>query len=138
MTATIIPIWRSLSGGALIGAAAAVLLLGNAEIAGVSGILNRVLHRSFGEQAWRIMFLVGLLLPALIVGAGPVNWQASVGMLGAAGLFVGFGTRMGSGCTSGHGVCGLSNLSVRSLAATATFMLVAMLTVAVSRLLQYP
>jgi uncharacterized membrane protein YedE/YeeE len=134
----VIPIWRSLSGGALIGAGAAVLLLGNGEIAGVSGILSRVLHRGFGEQAWRVTFLAGLIIPAFIVGTGPVNWQGPVGLLAGAGLLVGFGTRLGSGCTSGHGVCGLANLSVRSLAATATFMLVAGLTVAVSRAWRHP
>ncbi|MEJ0008614.1 MAG: YeeE/YedE family protein [Steroidobacteraceae bacterium] len=138
MAPPIIPIWRSLSGGALIGAGVAVLLLGNGQIAGVSGILNRALRGSVGEQGWRILFLAGLLLPALLVGAGPVHWQGSLGLLAVAGVLVGFGTRLGSGCTSGHGVCGLSNLSMRSVAATATFMLVAVLTVAVSRLWQHP
>ncbi|WP_295534820.1 YeeE/YedE family protein [uncultured Pseudacidovorax sp.] len=119
--------WRSLAGGALIGLAAALLVLANGRIAGISGILGTLVGRSApGERAWRLAFLVGLL-------TAPMAWQvgaalpaahiaASPGLLIAAGLLVGLGTRYASGCTSGHGVCGLSRGSVRSLAATIAFM----------------
>lgn len=128
-----IPVWQSLVGGALIGAGAAVLLLFDAQVAGISGILDRILHGALGEQAWRAAFLVGLLLPAAILGTGLVSWQASPGVLALAGVLVGFGTRVGSGCTSGHGVCGAANLSPRSAVATVTFIAVAVVTVAVLR-----
>jgi hypothetical protein len=128
-----IPVWHSLAGGALIGAGAAVLLLFDGQVAGISGILDRALHGVLGEQAWRVAFLAGLLLPAVILGTGPVSWQASPGVLGLAGALVGFGTRVGSGCTSGHGVCGAANLSPRSIVATVTFIAVAIVTVAVVR-----
>lgn len=129
-----IPVWRSVAGGALIGAGAALLMLVNGEIAGISGILERVVHGEGGEQRWRFAFLAGLLLPAFVTGPGPVDWQGSLPVLAVAGLLVGFGTRLGSGCTSGHGVCGLAALSPRSLVATATFMTTAMATVLVLRL----
>lgn len=130
-----IPPWRSLAGGGLIGAAAAVLILANGRIAGVSGILNRVLHGAFGPGGWRIGFLVGLLIPGLILGSGNPVYLAGPWTLVAAGLLVGYGTRTGSGCTSGHGVCGSANLSPRSAVATLVFIGVAMLTVfAVKRL----
>jgi uncharacterized membrane protein YedE/YeeE len=130
MSAGSIPLWQSVAGGSLIGAAAAILILFSGEIAGVSGILDRALHRSFGEQSWRLAFLLGLVLPAVLLGPGPIGWQASAPWLAVAGLLVGFGTRLGSGCTSGHGVCGIANLSLRSLVATLTFIGTAMLTVA--------
>ncbi|SIQ09894.1 YeeE/YedE family protein [Pseudacidovorax sp. RU35E] len=119
--------WRSLAGGALIGLSAALLVLANGRIAGISGILGTLVGRSpAGERPWRLAFLIGLL-------AAPMVWQiggtlpaahiaASPGLLIAAGLLVGIGTRYASGCTSGHGVCGLSRGSVRSLAATLAFM----------------
>jgi uncharacterized membrane protein YedE/YeeE len=129
----IIPIGRSLAGGALIGAGAAVLILLDGKIAGISGIFGHVLHRTFGEQYWRIAFLVGLLLPALLLGTGAIDWQAPPWLLAGAGVLVGFGTRLGSGCTSGHGVCGIANLSPRSLAATVTFMAFAAATVGLMR-----
>jgi uncharacterized membrane protein YedE/YeeE len=123
-----------LAGGALIGAAAALLLLANGRIAGISGILGGLLGPSARDWAWRTAFVVGLLAgPALFrLGAGhwpEVRIGASWPMLVAAGLLVGFGTRLGSGCTSGHGVCGLARLSPRSFGAVATFMAAAMLTV---------
>jgi len=138
MSAECIPLWRSLAGGALIGAAAAVLILGNGRVAGVSGILARTLQLDFGHQAWRVLFLLGLLAPAMFLGSGPVSWSASVPWLATAGVLVGFGTRLGNGCTSGHGVCGIANLSLRSLVATATFIAVAMLTVALVHTLGHP
>ena len=127
-------ITHALLGGALIGAAAAMLLLLNGRIAGVSGILGRISSSDFGEQGWRVAFLAGLLAPALLLGTGntaalPSGWTWAI----VSGLLVGFGTRLGRGCTSGHGVCGLANLSGRSLVATLVFMTTAIVTVFVVR-----
>jgi len=123
-----------LAGGALIGGGSATLLLLNSRIAGVSGILGDVIRGVAGEQGWRIAFFLGLLIPALLLGAGsptlPADWRWAV----ASGLLVGMGTQLGGGCTSGHGVCGLANLSVRSLVATLVFMGTAVATVLVVRL----
>jgi uncharacterized membrane protein YedE/YeeE len=120
---------HAFGGGLLIGAGAALLLLLNGRIAGVSGILANLVDARAGEQGWRAAFLFGLVVPALLLGAGdpqlPDRWPLAL----VAGLLVGIGTRLGSGCTSGHGVCGLANLSPRSLAATAAFMFTAILTV---------
>jgi uncharacterized membrane protein YedE/YeeE len=124
-----IPVWRSLAGGALIGGGVAVLILFNGRIAGISGIVDRALHGAFGQQGWRIAFLAGLLAPALILGPGNPVFHANASTLLVAGLLVGYGTHTGSGCTSGHGVCGVANVSLRSLIATATFISFAMLTV---------
>jgi hypothetical protein len=124
-----IPIWRSIAGGALIGGGAAVLILHNGRIAGISGILDHALHGAFGPRGWRIAFLLGLLIPGLILGPGDPSFRADAWTLAAAGLLVGYGTRTGSGCTSGHVVCGIGNLSPRSLVATLTFISVAMTTV---------
>jgi hypothetical protein len=115
-------------GGALIGAAAAGLLVIVGHIAGISGILGEAIRLRRG--LWRWAFLGGLLassFAAPFVGIGPVTptHQAGLIVLGAAGLLVGLGTRLSNGCTSGHGVCGLSNLSPRSLLATLIFMAVA-------------
>jgi uncharacterized membrane protein YedE/YeeE len=124
---------RAIAGGMLIGAGAATLLLLNGRVAGVSGILGNVLRKAAGEQGWRLGFLLGLLLPALLLGSGPAllahDWAWAI----ASGLLVGAGTQIGSGCTSGHGVCGLANLSTRSLVATLVFMSAAVLTVFVVR-----
>jgi uncharacterized membrane protein YedE/YeeE len=124
---------RAITGGMLIGAGSATLLLLNGRIAGVSGILGNVLRESIGEQGWRIAFLLGLLVPALILGTGPAHlpphWLWAI----VSGLLVGAGTQIGSGCTSGHGVCGLANLSTRSLVATLLFMTTAIITVLVVR-----
>ena len=129
MTFDSIPVWQSLAGGGLIGASAAVLLLLDGRIAGISGILGQSARGDFGDQRWRLAFLAGLLLPALVLGPGPVTWQASAWVLGGAGVLVGWGTGLSGGCTSGHGVCGLANLSLRSLIATLTFLAAAALTV---------
>ncbi|MEO1167865.1 MAG: YeeE/YedE thiosulfate transporter family protein [Pseudomonadota bacterium] len=125
-----------LGGGILIGLAAAVMLLGVGRIAGVSGIAARATGMSDSSlpksSAW--LFLIGLPLGALVVMlvAGEVEPSfASPLFLGVAGLLVGVGTRLGSGCTSGHGVCGMSRLSPRSLVATATFMITGFATVAI-------
>ncbi len=127
-----------LAGGALIGIAAAWLLLANGKIAGVSGILGRSLSAQHGDLSWRIAFLVGLPLGATIVRAlvGDLNDYAittSLPLLVGGGLLVGFGTSLGSGCTSGHGVCGLARGSRRSLVATLTFMAPGAFTVFVVR-----
>ncbi len=129
-----------LAGGALIGLAAAIMLLGLGRIAGVSGIVGRAVGLTDGSldraSAWS--FVVGLPLGALIVGwtiGGNVPSFAGPVPLVIAGLLVGFGTRLGSGCTSGHGVCGVSRLSQRSIVATVVFMASGIATVAVTNAL---
>lgn len=115
-------------GGALIGLAAVILMAGNGRIAGISGVLGGLIapRQSGPERAWRGAFIAGLVLaPVLYMALGPaieVVIPASTPLLIAAGLLVGVGTQMGSGCTSGHGVCGISRLSPRGIAATLTFM----------------
>jgi uncharacterized membrane protein YedE/YeeE len=118
--------WASLAGGALIGLAAALFVLANGRIAGVSGVLGGLLPPRHGDTAWRLAFVLGLvgapLVYALVTALPLPRIEARTGALVAAGLLVGVGTRVGSGCTSGHGVCGLSRLSPRSLVATLLFM----------------
>ena len=129
--------WASLAGGALIGLAAALFILFNGRVAGISGILGGLLRPYKGDVWWRLAFIGGL-------GAAPLAWaiaaplpdvriDAGTATLIGAGLLVGVGTRYGSGCTSGHGVCGVSRLSPRSLAATAVFMAAGFVTVFVAR-----
>ena len=124
----------ALIGGALIGLAAAVLWIGVGRIAGISGIIAGVRRP---DRAWRLVFLAGLIAAPLLYRladgaiAAPVI-AASPVVLIAGGLLVGFGTRLGGGCTSGHGVCGMARLSPRSIAATAVFMVTAMVTVYIS------
>ena len=123
-----------LIGGLLIGLAAALLLLLNGRISGISGIVGGLLVPKSSDAGWRVVFVAGLLLGAFayMLAAGgtiPVQMQASLPVLVVAGLLVGFGTRLGSGCTSGHGVCGIARLSRRSIVATSVFFVVAMLTV---------
>ena len=129
--------WSSLLGGVLIGVAAAMFALLNGRIAGISGVLGSLLTPVRGDVGWQAAFIAGLvgapLLYALFTELPAVQIDASYGALVAAGLLVGIGTRYGSGCTSGHGVCGLSRLSLRSLVATATFMGAGFLTVFVLR-----
>jgi uncharacterized membrane protein YedE/YeeE len=129
--------WSALLGGVMIGLAAALFTLLNGRIAGISSILGGLLAPTRGDIAWRIAFLVGLIgapLLALLVAPSPVvRIDAGDGALVVAGLLVGIGTRYGSGCTSGHGVCGLARLSRRSALATAIFMLAGFLTVWVVR-----
>lgn len=129
--------YAPLLGGIMIGVAAAMLLLLNGRIAGISGIVGGLFSRAPGDTAWRMAFLGGLvaapLLYAVFVGLPAVQVEASTGTLVIAGLLVGLGTRYASGCTSGHGVCGLSRFSPRSLAATLTFMAAGFATVAVVR-----
>ncbi|WP_454254490.1 YeeE/YedE family protein [Pseudomonas sp. Marseille-Q8238] len=127
----------ALLGGLLIGLASAVLLLWNKRIAGVSGILGGLLRLTPQDRAWRIAFILGLLLaPSLyhLISERPaVRIETSWPLLLVSGLLVGFGTRLGSGCTSGHGICGLARNAPRSWAATLTFMLAGIVTVFVIR-----
>ena len=123
----------ALAGGVLIGLAATLLLLLNGRIAGISGILSGVLLPDKEDVAWRVAFLAGLigaagLYMAFMPGAPSPRSDFSRAGLVLAGLLVGFGTRMGNGCTSGHGVCGLGRLSLRSLAAVVMFIATAIAT----------
>lgn len=126
-----------LAGGALIGLAAVILLLGVGRIAGISGIFSTAIRFTDGA-ALRWLFVAGLVIGAFVhqwlsPGTYPVRESVSGSMLAIAGLLVGFGTGLGNGCTSGHGVCGLGRLSPRSLVATVIFMLIAMITVFITR-----
>lgn len=128
----------ALAGGVLIGLGAAVLLILNGRLAGVSGIVGTLLRPSGEETGWRIAFIAGLIAGPLAYrliagGIPPITIDAPWPILVAGGLLVGFGTNLGSGCTSGHGVCGMARLSPRSVAATVTFMLCAMITVYLAR-----
>ncbi|WP_060481178.1 YeeE/YedE family protein [Pseudomonas sp. NBRC 111119] len=125
--------WSSLGGGALIGLAVAVFMLGNGRIAGISGVLASVMNPRSEGWSEKALFLLGLLAAPLLWGAFAVlpaiDVQAHWPALVMAGLLVGIGTRYGSGCTSGHGVCGVSRLSPRSIVATLCFMVAGMATV---------
>ncbi len=127
----------SLTGGLLIGAAAAVLVLFNGRIAGISGILGGLLSMAQKDVGWRVAFLAGLVgapvLASLLGKPIAPDIQAGWSEILVAGFLVGIGTRYASGCTSGHGICGISRGSIRSLVATATFMLSGFLTVFVYR-----
>ena len=132
--------WLSLGGGILLGLASAAFILVNGRILGISGILGGLLVPRLGDMGWRIAFLLGiaaspfvssLLLPADYIEVPRI--EAGFIAIAIAGLLVGFGTRYGSGCTSGHGVCGLSRLSLRSLVSTLTFMGLGFLVVYVMR-----
>jgi uncharacterized membrane protein YedE/YeeE len=136
--------WQSLAGGALIGLAASLLLLGNGQIAGISGILGNLLKPE-GRAPWRLAFLAGLVLAPLLlwpvmlqITPSPVETPEFDGStlirLLAGGFLVGLGTRFANGCTSGHGVCGLARLSPRSLVAVLSFMGAGFVTVALWRL----
>ena len=129
---------RALAGGVLIGGSAALMLLTVGRIAGITGIVSGTLRARTGDVAWRLWFLAGLVGAGVVLGglwpsafagqlARPGWWSA------VAGLLVGFGTRLGNGCTSGHGVCGIGRLSRRSLVATVVFMLAGAVTVFVVR-----
>lgn len=129
--------WASLAGGLLLGLASSAFILVNGRILGISGIVGGLLRPKAGDSGWRISFLLGLV-------AAPLAWSlvaplptpridAGWNTLLLAGLLVGAGTRYGAGCTSGHGVCGLSRLSPRSLVATLSFMAAGFLTVALTR-----
>lgn len=123
-----------LVGGVLIGAAASVFLLFNGRIAGISGVVGGTLGADVKDRPERLLFVAGLLLAGLVVflihpEGFPASGTVAIGPAIIAGLFVGFGTRLGNGCTSGHGVCGISRFSGRSFVATLTFIFVAAITV---------
>jgi uncharacterized protein len=125
-------------GGALIGLAAVLLMLFNGRIAGVSGIADGLVNPRTDDRLWRLAFVVGLIaapLAAALAGhAVPMpQMPASFAVIAVAGLLVGFGTKLGSGCTSGHGICGIARLSPRSIAATMVFMIAAIIVVALMR-----
>ena len=121
--------WASLGGGIVLGLAAAMFILLNGRVLGISGILGGLLSPRKGDIGWRLAFLLGMAAaPLVFSGLAPAGFlaapriEAGYGLIVLSGLLVGLGTRYGSGCTSGHGVCGLSRLSPRSLVATMTFM----------------
>ena len=125
------------AGGALIGLAAAMLLLLNGRVAGVSGVAGGMLRPSRGDVAWRIAFLAGLvaapLTYSLVRALPPITFDVPLPVIAVAGFVVGIGTRYGAGCTSGHGICGVSRLSPRSIVATCCFVAAGMATVYVVR-----
>ncbi|UJF17468.1 YeeE/YedE family protein [Vibrio sp. SS-MA-C1-2] len=136
--------WASLFGGILLGLSAVLLLWGNGKIAGISGILSGILPSKSAPQndkAWRMLFLLGMILGGFIINqvtvmidqgglySIPESYSGSTLLIAVAGLLVGIGTKLGNGCTSGHGICGMGRLSVRSMVATITFMIVAAITV---------
>ena len=129
--------WASTAGGILIGLATALLLLANGRVAGISGILGGLLRPARGDIAWRVAFIAGLFLAPIVWltmrAMPPAQIDHSPALLAAGGLLVGIGTRFGSGCTSGHGVCGIARLSPRSLLATACFVGAGFVTVFVVR-----
>ena len=129
--------WSALAGGAIIGFAAAMFALVNGRIAGVSGILGGLLRPTLPDLGWRVAFIAGLIVAPIVYVAfaqlPPIVVDAGYPVLIVAGLLVGAGTRFGAGCTSGHGVCGLSRASPRSLVATLVFMAAAFVTVFVAR-----
>jgi len=124
-------------GGALIGLSAVLLMLLNGRIAGISGVFGGMFSAQTGDRAWRVLFVAGLIVAPLLVtaisGEKPAfQISPSVPLIVCGGLLVGFGARLGSGCTSGHGVCGLSRLSVRSMVSVALFMATGVATVAIA------
>ena len=127
----------AIAGGAVIGLAAGTLVLLNGRIAGISGIAGGLFAAARGDIGWRLAFLAGLMAAPLLFQLAtplpPVQIEAGTSTLIVAGLMVGLGTRYGSGCTSGHGVCGISRLSARSMVATAVFMAAGFATVFVVR-----
>lgn len=133
------PEWvKALSGGVIIGLAVSLMLLGNGRVTGISGIINGAFQSNFSDRIWRLLFILGLFVGGLLMSH--LNPQLFVSTISAdfptviiAGVLVGFGTLVGSGCTSGHGVCGLSRWSLRSLVATVTFMMAGVVTVLLVR-----
>lgn len=129
--------WHAIFGGALLGLSAAVLMLFNGKIAGISGIIGGLLTPKKQDTSWRVLFICGLILSALFVA--PIGFSLpslssiNLAMIVLAGLLVGVGTRLGNGCTSGHGIIGMGRFSRRSIAATCTFMAVAIGVVLIRR-----
>lgn len=128
--------WSAALGGVLIGLAVTLLLVFNGRIAGISGILGGILKPIKGDIGWKIVFILGIMIaPSLFIYfaySPAVVITTSMPILILAGLFVGFGTRLGGGCTSGHGICGMARFSRRSIVAVLIFMVVAFITVAIS------
>jgi uncharacterized protein len=132
-------IMLAVAGGAMIGLAAAMMLLFNGRIAGISGVANGLLAPRAGDWPWRVAFLAGLVaggavMALLMPAAFAADTGRSLAVVAVAGLLVGFGSVLANGCTSGHGVCGVSRLSPRSIAATGVFIAAGMATVALLRL----
>jgi len=135
--ASFAPFTAGIAGGMMIGLAASLMLIGSGRVTGISGMLSGLLQPVRGDIAWRALFMVGLLIAGTVayfvepaqIGASP----RSLALIAVAGLLVGVGTRIGNGCTSGHGVCGISRLSPRSLIATATFIASGVLAVFLTR-----
>ncbi len=126
--------WDSLFGGVLLGISATLLLLMNGKIAGISGILTGLLTPKSKDYSWRVLFFIGMIAGgwgavSLLELQTPTMLTSNTTILAIAGLLVGIGTRLGNGCTSGHGICGIGRLSTRSIVATIVFMTVAALTV---------
>lgn len=129
--------WHALLGGMLLGVSAALLLLFKGKIAGISGILNGAITQHSTDKRWRVQFLFGLIVGGALVNAViqpelsaiPTQYSSSLFTMMIAGLLVGLGTKLGNGCTSGHGICGIGRFSLRSIIATLIFMLVAALVV---------
>ncbi|WP_423251918.1 YeeE/YedE family protein [Vibrio alginolyticus] len=124
--------WMSLLGGIIVGVSAITLMLFTGKTAGISGILNGAVESA--DRVWRIVFLIAMVLGGVFAvyvlgGHVPDQYSGSLILVIAAGLLVGVGTRIGNGCTSGHGICGIGRFSIRSVVATCTFMATAMLTV---------
>jgi uncharacterized protein len=128
----------AIAGGALIGISVTLLLLFNGRIGGISGIMNGAFFAQKSDRIWRLIFLTGLVLGAFILKLLAPDFNIPrqnypLLLLGLGGFLIGFGTRMSGGCTSGHGICGIANLSIRSLVATLTFMTAGMITVYIIR-----
>nr|WP_272158611.1 YeeE/YedE thiosulfate transporter family protein [Vibrio algivorus] len=129
--------WSALFGGMLLGVSATILMLFKGKVAGISGIVSGAMTPSSVDKGWRIQFIIGLIAGGLLTNwliqpdlAGiPTHYSSSIVTMLLAGLLVGLGTKLGNGCTSGHGICGMGRFSIRSTIATLTFMLVATITV---------
>ena len=125
--------WHALLGGMLLGLSVAILMLFNGKVAGISGIVNGLIQPKKGDTAWRAAFIVAMILGAIVIAPFNINLpfvsSDSYVLIALAGLLVGIGTRIGNGCTSGHGIVGMGRLSVRSIVATVVFMISAIVVV---------
>ncbi len=125
--------WHALLGGMLLGLSAAILMLFSGKVAGISGIVNGLIQPKKGDTAWRAAFIVAMILGAIVIAPFNINLPLvssdSYVLIALAGLLVGIGTRIGNGCTSGHGIVGMGRLSVRSIVATVVFMISAIVVV---------
>lgn len=129
--------WSALFGGMLLGVSATILMLFKGKVAGISGILGGAITGGASDKPWRVLFIIGLIGGGFLANAImqpefshiPTHYSSSLGVILIAGFLVGVGTKLGNGCTSGHGICGMGRFSIRSIVATMTFMIVAALTV---------